>query len=162
MDELELVTLLADHPALIATAEADKAFWLLTDGRLRDMYSAARDGHSFLELAPVRLPPTTAKHVLSGKYALAKDPPSSLAAMTRNLEARKAGVGLVALKNSLAEARRRGDHDLARQLAQQAVAERRGDRELATKLAGELKAGSIHENNASLIDPETSNRKQVE
>src|SRR5262249_59264754 len=89
MEEVELITLLAAHPALIATAEADKAFWLLTDARLRDMYSAARDGGSFLELAPVRLPPTTAKHVLSGKYALTKDPSSSLAAMTRNLEARK-------------------------------------------------------------------------
>src|SRR5262245_48206132 len=138
MEELELVALLADHPALIATAEADKAFWLLTDGRLRDMYSAARDGGSFLELAPVRLPPTTAKHVLSGKYALTKDPSSSLAAMTRNLEARKLGVGLVELKNRLADAKRRGDHDLARRLAQQAVEERRGDREPSTRLGPEL------------------------
>jgi DNA primase len=149
MEELELVALLADHPALIATAEADKAFWLLTDGRLRDMYSAARDGRSFLELAPVRLPPNTAKHVLSGKYALAKDPPSSLAAMTRNLEARKLGVGLAELKNRLADAKRRGDHDLARRLAQCAVAERRGDHELATQLAEQSEL-------------ETSNRKQVE
>jgi DNA primase len=172
MEELELVALLADHPALIATAEADKAFWLLTDGRLRDMYSAARDGRSFLELAPVRLPPTTAKHVLSGKYALTKDPSSSLAAMTRNLEARKLGVGLVELKNRLADAKRRGDHDLARRLAQQAVAERRGDREIstslgessgvggATRLADGLKAGPAE--NVVPFEPEISNRKQVE
>jgi DNA primase len=160
MEELELVALLADHPALIATAEADKAFWLLTDGRLRDMYSAARDGQSFLELAPVRLPPTTAKHVLSGKYALTKDPSSSLAAMTRNLEARKLGVGLVELKNRLADAKRRGDHDLARRLAQQAVAERRGDREITTSLADGLKAGPTE--NVVPFGPEISNRKQVE
>jgi DNA primase len=134
-EELELVSLLADHPALIATAEADKAFWLLTDDRLRDMYSRARDGQSFLELAPVQLPPSLAKHVLSGKYALAKDPASSLAAMTRNLEARKAGVGLAHLRNSLADARRRGDHDLARQLAQRAVAVRTGNRALADQHA---------------------------
>jgi DNA primase len=159
MEELELVALLADHPALIATAEADKAFWLLTDGRLRDMYSAARDGQSFLELAPVRLPPTTAKHVLSGKYALTKDPSSSLAAMTRNLEARKLGVGLVELKNRLADAKRRGDHDLARRLAQQAVAERRGDREI-TSLADGLKAGPTE--SVVPLGPEISNRKQVE
>lgn len=154
MEELELVTLLADHPALIATAEADKAFWLLTDGRLRDMYSAARDGRSFLELAPVRLPPNTAKHVLSGKYALAKDPPSSLAAMTRNLEARKLGVGLAELKNLLADAKRRGDQDLARRLALRAVAERTGDHELATQLADGGRSDSS--------ELETSNRKQVE
>ncbi|HEX8113712.1 MAG TPA: DNA primase [Kofleriaceae bacterium] len=160
-EELELITLLADHPALIATAEADKAFWLLTDARLRDMYSRAREGQSFLELAPVQLPPPLAKHVLSGKYALAKDPASSLAAMTRNLEARKAGVGLANLKNSLVDARRRGDHDLARMLALRAVAERRGDRELADRLAEEVHAGSQAESRGP-SDPETSNRKQVE
>ena len=153
--------LLADQPALIATAEADKAFWLLTDARLRDMYSRARDGQSFLELAPVQLPPPLAKHVLSGKYATAKDPASSLAAMTRNLEARKVGVGLVNLKNSLVDARRRGDHDLARMLALRAVAERTGDRELADRLAEEVHAGSRTENRGP-SDPETSNRKQVE
>jgi DNA primase len=162
MDELELITLLADHPVLIATSEADKAFWLLTDGRLRDMYSAARDGQSLLELAPVRLPPTTAKHVLSGKYTSAKDPPSSLAAMTRNLEARKVGVEMVELRKSLADAKRRGDHGLARELAQRAVAERRGNHELDGKLADDRKAGSRTEKNASPVDPETSNRKQVE
>jgi DNA primase len=159
-EELELIALLADHPGLIATAESDKAFWLLTDARLRDMYSRARDGQSFLELAPVQLPPSLAKHVLSGKYALAKDPASSLAAMTRNLEARKAGVGLVNLRNSLADARRRGDHELARQLAQQAVAVRTGNHELADQLA-DLNAGSRTDKRGP-SDPETSNRKQVE
>jgi len=161
-EELELIALLADQPALIATAEADKAFWLLTDERLRDMYSRARGGQSFLELAPVQLPPPLAKHVLSGKYALAKDPASSLSAMTRNLEARKAGVGLNNLKQSLADARRRGDHDLARTLAQQAVAERRGDRELADRLAQELHAAGPGTEHRGPSDPETSNRKQVE
>jgi len=162
MDEIEVIALLADHPVLIATVEADRAFWLLTDARLRAMYSAARDGQSFLELAPAQLPPTTAKHVLSGKYASAKDPPASLAAMTQNLEARKLGAGRIELKKSLADARRRGDHVLARELAQQAEAAGRGNHELVTKLAEERKAGSRTEKLASLVDPETSNRKQVE
>ncbi|MEO7731991.1 MAG: toprim domain-containing protein, partial [Kofleriaceae bacterium] len=162
MDELEVIMLLADHPVLIATAEADKAFWLLTDERLRAMYSAARDGQSFLELAPAQLPPPTAKHVLSGKYASAKDPPSSLAAMTRNLEARKIDASRVELRKSLEDARRRGDHVLARNLAQQAVAQRTGNHELASRLEDERRAGSKTEKSASLVDPETSNRKQVE
>jgi hypothetical protein len=125
------------------------------------MYSRAREGQSFLELAPVELPPPLAKHVLSGKYVHSKDPASSLAAMTRNLEARKAGVGLANLKNSLVDARRRGDHDLARMLALRAVAERKGDRELADRLADEVHAGSQAESRGP-SDPETSNRKQVE
>jgi hypothetical protein len=169
MEELELVTLLADHPALIATAEADKAFWLLTDGRLRDMYSAARDGRSFLELAPVRLPPNTAKHVLSGKYALAKDPPSSLTAMRQNLETRKANRDRMEFLKRLVDAgRRHGNGDLSRRLAQRAEATGRGDHELATKLMDEmdeideLKAGSSTENVIPPLEPETSNRKQVE
>jgi hypothetical protein len=117
------------------------------------------------------LPPNTAKHVLSGKYALAKDPPSSLAAMTRNLEARKLGVGLAELKNLLADAKRRGDQDLARRLALRAVAERTGDHELATQLADGGRSESSELERRSREDQddrrerealETSNRKQVE
>jgi DNA primase len=161
-EELELIALLADHPVLIATSEADKAFWLLTDARLRDMYSRARGGQSFLELAPVQLPPSTAKHVLSGKYALAKDPASSLAELTRNLEVRKAHVRRMELTKHLADARRRGDHDVARQLTQHNVALRTGNLELASKLADEINAGSRTDGSGPLADPETSNRKQVE
>jgi DNA primase len=151
MHEVELIALLADHPGLMATAEADKAFWLLTDARLRAMYCAARDGQSFLELAPAQLPSPTAKHVLSGKYALAKDPALSLAAMVQNLEARKAGAGRIELKHHLADARRRGDHVRARELAQLAEAAGRG-----------LPTEARTEKLASQVDPETSNRKQVE
>jgi DNA primase len=161
-EELELVALLADHPVLIATAEADKAFWLLTDARLRDMYSRAREGQSFLELAPVQLPPSTAKHVLSGKYALAKDPASSLAELTRNLEVRKANARRMELTRHLADARRRGDHDVARQLIQQNVALRTGNFELANQLEAKLNAGSRTDGSGPPADPETSNRKQVE
>ncbi|MGE0871857.1 MAG: DNA primase [Kofleriaceae bacterium] len=142
IDELELITLLADHPSLIATAEADKAFWLLTDARLQAMYSAARAGQSFLELAPEQLPPPTAQHVLSGKYAETTDPRAALIAMTRNLEVRKAEVGLAELKKSVVDAGRRGDRELARRLAQLAVAERTGNHELAAKIKDSLAVDS--------------------
>jgi len=155
-EEVEVITLLADHPSLIATAEADKAFWLLTDARLRDMYSAARAGQSFHELASVQLPPTTAAHVLSGKYAEAKDPRADLIAMTRNLDHRKAEVGLVELKKSLNEAQRRGDRDLARLLAQLIEAERKGDHELVARIKDSLVAS------APPIEGESPTRKQVE
>jgi DNA primase len=153
-EELELIALLADHPALIATDEAYKAFCLLTDGRLRDMYSAARGGQSFLELAPVQLPPTTAKHVLSGKYA-SKDPVSSLTELTRNLELRKQQVAQRDLGRQLAEAKRRGDHDLARQLTQQNLAQRTGIGDRASRLADDLHAGSRIESSGPPADPET-------
>jgi DNA primase len=150
MEELEVIALLADHPVLIATADADRAFWLLTDARLRAMYSAARAGQSLLELAPAQLPPNTAKHVLSGKYA-SKDPSSSLLAMTSNLEARKITVERKAMVKSIADATRRGDHDLAREITQQNVAQRTGKPRPSSDPDPELDQGN---------DP--SNRKQVE
>ena len=52
------------------------------------------------------LPPPTAKHVLSGKYASAKDPVSSLSELTRNLELRKQQVAQRDLGRRLAEAKR--------------------------------------------------------
>ncbi len=146
-DEVEVIALLADHPHLIATVEADKAFWLLTDDRLRAMYSAVREGQTFLELAQVQLPPTTAALVLSGKYTDAKDPRADLVAMARNLDHRKSEVGLADLKKRMGEAHRSGDRDLARRLAQLAEAERKGDHELVARIKESLVAG---------------NRKQVE
>jgi hypothetical protein len=122
------------------------------------MYSRARGGQSFLELAPVQLPPPLAKHVLSGKYASAKDPIASLAETTRNLQVRKERLAQFELTKHLADAKRRGDHDLARQLTQQSVAQRTGNREL---LAEQQHPGSRTDQRGP-SDPETSNRKQVE
>ena len=138
IDELEVITLLADHPSLIATAEADKAFWLLTDTRLRAMYSGAREGKPFHELVAVHLPSSTAEHVLSGKYAEAKDPRAALLAMANNLEVRKTQVGRNELNKSLADAGRTGNRELARLLAQLAEAERKGDQELVARIKSSL------------------------
>jgi len=138
IDEVELITLMADHPALIASPEADKAFWLLTDSRLRDIYTAARAGQSVLELAPVQLPPPTAQHVLSGKYASAKDPAALLAAMTRGFEARRNKLDQVELTKNMVDAQRRGDRELARLFAQLGEAQRKGDSELASRLADQI------------------------
>lgn len=134
IEELEVITLLADHPSLIATVEADKAFWLLTDKRLRDMYSAAREGKSLHELAPVTLPKSSAEQVLSGKYAETKDPRAELIKMTSNLTHQAATVGHNELQNSLRDAGRSGDRDRARLLAQLAQAERKGDHEEVARL----------------------------
>jgi DNA primase len=138
MAELELITLLVDHPSLIASPEADKAFWLLTDDRLRAIYTAAREGTSVLELAPVKLPPPSAQHVLSGKYAGSKEPRAQLVAMLGDLERRKTMLGEAELKRDLVQAQRSGDRVRARLLAQYAEAQRNGDRELIERLAGEI------------------------
>jgi hypothetical protein len=181
-EEVEVIALLADHPSLIATVEADKAFWLLTDARLQAMYSAARAGQSLHELVgrpdlPAgKLPPPTIVHVLSGKYADSQDPRGKLVAMTSNLEVRKSGSGLAELKKNLALAQRSGDRGLERVLAQLAVAERKGDRELAAQLRASLetepRADQPPDRSERAEDPEiptarsplvgTSNGKQVD
>ncbi len=137
-EELELVMLVADHPNLIASSEADKAFWLLTDARLQAMYREARAGQSFLELAPVHLPANTARLVLSGKYSEAKDPPAQLAKMASNLELRSTMGVRNDMRQRMVDAQRRGDREGARLLAQLAEAERKGDRELAQRLTEEM------------------------
>jgi hypothetical protein len=154
IEEVELIALLADHPSLVATVEADKAFWLLTDARLRDMYSAAREqGHSLIELAPVQLPQPTAVIILSGKYAEAKDPRAELLGQLRNLEHHKARLEQADVQRKLEQARRRGDGPSARLLTQLAVAMRNGDRELVTRLKESL---------ASASSDSSSNGKQVD
>lgn len=150
MAEVEVISLLADHPSLLATAEADKVSSLLTDPRLQAMYSAARAGQSFLELASMLLPPPTAQLVLSGKYAESKDPRASLAAMIAGLEQRMAMLDRKDLESSLSVAKRGGvSPELVRLQAQLAVAQRKGDRELVEQLTAQLNAIS-------------SNRKQAE
>jgi hypothetical protein len=137
-DEVEVIALLADHPTLIATAEADKAFWLLTDGRLRAMYSGAREGKSFFDLASEHVSPQVASYVLSQAYVDHKDPRAELSSKVKNLEARQTEVDKAKLRRSLADAQRSGNRDKARLLAQLALAERRGDHEQAARLRESL------------------------
>jgi DNA primase len=125
IEEVELMALLSDHPALLATTDADKAFSLLTDGRLRDMYSAARQGQSMLELAHAHLPQPTADLVLSGKYAAAIDPRAHLVVAMDHLVRRAADVGLRSLGQRLAEAKRSGDHELERKLVAEILSTRK-------------------------------------
>jgi DNA primase len=149
-EEIELISLLADHPNLVASTEADKAFWLLTDARLRDMYSAARAGQSFLELAPVQLPPPSAKQVLSGKYSESKDPRAQLLALISSLEQRRTMLAQQGQLKSLVQAKRGGaDPELVRLQTHLAVAQRKGDRELVEQLTEK-------------IEKFASNRKQAE
>jgi DNA primase len=124
-EEVEVLALLADHPGLVATEDADKAFSLLTDGRLRDMYSAARQGQSMLEFAHAHLPQPTADLVLSGKYAAAVDPKARLVALTDHLVRRASDVGLRSLGQRLAEAKRGGDHELERRLVAEILSTRK-------------------------------------
>jgi hypothetical protein len=138
--EVEVISLLADHPSLLTTPDADRVSSLLTEPRLQAMYSAARAGQSFLELASMLLPPPTAQHVLSGKYAEHKNPGAQLAAFLDRLEQRSTMVSQKGLEKSLVAAQRGGaDKDVVRLQVQLAVAQRKGDRELVEQLKEQIR-----------------------
>jgi DNA primase len=129
-EELEVVAVLLDHPALLSTVEADKAFSLLTDARLRDICSAARAGKSLIDLITSPdsgLPVASASLVLSGKYAAETDPRYRLEAMAANLDRRSGRVYLAELEAQLGEANRRGDRERARELVSEIVSKRKKD-----------------------------------
>jgi len=158
-EEVEVIALLVDHPDLIATADADRAFWLLTDGRLRAMYSGAREGKSVHDLALEQLPPAMVPQVLSGRYEGHKDARAELLSKVRNLESRRDAIGRSQLRQSLGDAQRSGNRDKARLLSQLGVAERTGDHELAARLRESL-AESGAESDVAPHEP--GNRKQVD
>jgi len=139
--EVEVISLLADHPSLLTTPDADRVSSLLTEPRLQAMYSAARAGQSFLELASMLLPPPTAQHVLSGKYAEHKNPGAQLAAFVASLEQRSARVAQKGLEKSPGEPQRGGgDKDLVRLQTLLAVAQRKGDRETVDQLNEQIRS----------------------
>ncbi len=117
--EVDLLALLADHPSLLATADANGVFSLLTDERLRDMYSAALRGGSLMDLAPSHLPASSTKTFLEGRYASASDPERQLLQQIANLRIVQHASRGAELDRQLGEARRRGDQHQARLLVDQ-------------------------------------------
>ena len=118
-DELQVIALLADHPGLLPTAEANGLFSLLTDVRLRDMYSAALRGASLVELAPDALPSPAAKAILESRYASgagAEHPERQLLAMLDGLRTVRHLRRSQELRRLIHDATRRGAEDEIRQL----------------------------------------------
>jgi DNA primase len=124
-DELAIVAILADHPHLIAQAEGLNVFSFLTDGQLRDMYSAAREGQSVLDAIPAQASPFIAEHVLAGAYADVQDPVHCLEEAVSRLRATRRRGHLEDLQRRALEARRRGDVALERQLVREIMSTRR-------------------------------------
>ncbi len=114
--ELDLLALVADHPALLATPQANKAFSLLTDERLRDMYSAARAGASLALLAPDRLPASASRTILEGRYA-SLNPEKTLDQILAGLQVHHKARRLDAAKRDLKAALDRGDRETAQRIS---------------------------------------------
>lgn len=121
-DELELLALLDEHRQLFAAADAQDVVSLLTDERLRDMYFAARQGADVLTVAPDDIRPLVARRLMSGSFANVTDPNHTLLEIADQLRVGQRRRELESLKQRAAEANRRGDKELERQLFRQILA----------------------------------------
>jgi hypothetical protein len=108
---------LADHPDLVEMADELGIRSLLTDARLRDMYSARLAGQSFLDAAPTDISDLVAREIYSGAYASLSAPRRTLVETIRTLERERLEIDLERLSRAIKDAARRGDSDLARELS---------------------------------------------
>jgi DNA primase len=123
--ELNVFAILADHPDLLTDAEHLGIRSLLTDARLRDMYSRRLSGQSFLDAAPQELSDHVARAVLSGAYADIPNPRRALGDAVRFLELGRLDVEDRRLERAIKDANRRGDTSLERELVMKRVETRK-------------------------------------
>jgi DNA primase len=125
LEEMDLMALLGQHPELFPLAEELDVLSLLTDGGLRDMYSAARGGQPLWTCIPVEISPEIAEHVLSGVKRSIAQPERSLREAVDNLRAFRSKVQREGLLREMEQARMRGNEELARELFERAKKLRR-------------------------------------
>jgi len=119
-EEMDLLALLGQHPELFPLAEELDVLSLLTDGGLRDMYSAARGGQPLWTCIPLEISPEIAEHVLSGVKRSIAQPERSLREAVDNLRAARSRVQREGLLRQMEQARMRGNEELARELLERA------------------------------------------
>jgi DNA primase len=115
-NELKLFGILADHPDLLPEADDLGIRSLLTDNRLRDMYSRRLAGQSFIDAAPADICDLVAQEVLSGAYARVANPRATLASVVRTLEREKLDQENVHISRAIKDAQRLGDTTRVREL----------------------------------------------
>jgi DNA primase len=122
--ELQTLAILADHPSLLPAAEERDLLSLLTDSRLRDMYSAARAGQTMWWSAPTADRAMTEK-ILAGDYAKVADPHHSLVDAIATLRRARSSEHASRLVRDIEQAQRRGDADRVRDLSQELLSLRK-------------------------------------
>jgi DNA primase len=114
-EEMDLLAYLAEFPDLLPVAEELDVVSLLTDSRLRDMYSAASGGRPIWSSCP-EISPEIAAHVLSGAKKTVEKPERALREAAGNLKTRRDKESRQRLLRQLEQAERRRDDDLTREL----------------------------------------------
>jgi DNA primase len=115
-DELRTIGLLVDHPNLLGLAEALDLRSVLTDPRLRDMYSAAREGQPHWWSVPAADSAMT-ERLLAGDYAKVANPEQTLEGSIKKLRRARNDERAVVLQREMEAAQRRGETELASRLS---------------------------------------------
>jgi DNA primase len=119
-DEMDLLSFLAEFPDLASVAEQLDVLSLLTDSRLRDMYSAALGGGPLWSSPHADTSPEIAAHVLSGAKKSVAHPELALREAISNLKTRRDKQLRQKLLHQLQQAERRQDDELVRELTSRA------------------------------------------
>jgi hypothetical protein len=124
VEEVAIIAILADHPHLLEMAEEKGVDSLLTDARLRDMYSAAREGRPVVTAISADLGPV-AQRILSREYAGVTNPAATLLHAIEGLRYLRERRRRPELESQILAARKRGDTELERELMRQIMALRK-------------------------------------
>lgn len=120
--QLDIICILAEYPELLSVAEEGDVFSYLTDMRLRDMYTAAREAQPMLS---VTSDSNIAKALLSGAFSSISNPTHCLQEAIARLRNVHRKDKLRELQTQAEEAGRRGDSELERQLFREIMATRK-------------------------------------
>jgi DNA primase len=119
-EELSILAILADHPELYSQADQIGAKEILTDVRLRDMYSAAQQGKDLLDVTPLELRDLVVRKVLGGQFRDVPNPLKTLQNAVATLARGRLDAEVRDVRRRILEAEQRGDetlaHDLVRKL----------------------------------------------
>jgi DNA primase len=124
-EEIELIALLADHPTLCGSAEEYGVLSLLTDARLRDMYSAAHAGRDLVACAPSELSDLVAREVMAGQFRTLPNPRETLIDAVRTVSRVRLEAEARELDRQVQEAKRRGDNTLLMELLKRQIETRK-------------------------------------
>lgn len=120
--QLDIICILAEFPELLSAADEQDVFSFLTDMRLQDMYTAAKNGQPMLSVTDDS---NIAKALMSGAYSNVSSPQhcfKEAVSTLRNVHLRQK---LAALQIQLEEAGRRGDAELSRELLREIMVTRK-------------------------------------
>lgn len=117
--QLDIICIIAEYPELLSVADEGDVFTYLTDMRLRDMYTAAKEGKPMLAATSDS---EIAKAVMSGAFSNVSNPTHCLQESISTLRSANLKRRLDELQKQAEEATRRGNSDLARELAREIVA----------------------------------------